>query len=173
MVCTFPQDILIKKRSNPLKFHNFHQLQAVVTLHSVGVGWHSTILGLCTHRDTFIPGLQSAQQQFWSSRIGRRSEANLGNSQIPDLHHPSLCQRCMIFMIDRSFGGFSVRRTIDWFRIWESLVHSRFRNSARILNFTRLLAAYIFWARMFQLKFVSVVLDSLNRYFMSVSNRSH
>ena len=34
----------------------------------------------------------------------------------------------------------------------------------RNLNFTRLLAAYIFWARMFQLKFVSVVLDSLSTH---------
>ena len=45
----------------------------------------------------------------------------------PKVHH------CMIFMIGRSFGGFSVW---SWeqpicLRIWESLIHPRLRNSAK------------------------------------------
>ena len=35
----------------------FDQLQSIVTPLPDGVGWHSSILGLCTLRDTSIPGL--------------------------------------------------------------------------------------------------------------------
>ena len=50
----FVGSFLIKSEPN-YRFH--HQLQMDVTRLPDGVGWHSSILGLCTLRDTLIPGL--------------------------------------------------------------------------------------------------------------------